>query len=87
MLRSINDTSETTRVIPKVKELKETIKFFDGCIWNTDRMFIVYTLHACRISLRKREQVFKEFRFSDQEIAMDFIYLLFYLYSSGLLVG
>ena len=50
-------------------------------------MFIVYTLHARRFSLRKREQVFKKLRFSDQEIAMDFIYLLFYLYSSGLIVG
>jgi len=49
-------------------------------------VFVIHTLHACRISLRKREQILKKFGFSDQEIAMNFIYLLFYLYSSGLLV-
>jgi hypothetical protein len=85
--RSINDTSETTPVIPKVKESKEIVKFFNGCIGNTDRMFVVSTLHGFGISLREREQVFKKFGFADQEIAMDFIYLFFYLYSSGLLVG
>jgi hypothetical protein len=70
---SINAISNTTPVIPKVEELKEIIKFFDGRVRDTYWMFIVYTLHTCRISLRKREQVLKKFRFSDQEIAMNFI--------------
>ena len=61
------------RAIPKVEKPKEIIKFFDGRFGDTYWMFIVYALHTCGISLRKREQVFKKFRFSDQEIAMDFI--------------
>ena len=87
MLCSISDTSETNPVVPEVKESKEIIKFCNGCIGNMDRVFIVHTLHTFGVSLREREQVFKKFGFSDQEIAMDFIYLSFHLYSSCLLVG
>jgi len=50
-------------------------------------VFVIHTLYAFRISLREREQILKKFGFPDQEIAMDFIYLLFYLYTSGFSVG
>ena len=83
MLCPISDTFETNPVVPEVKESKEIIEFFNGCIGNTDRVFIVDTLHAFGISLREREEVPKKFGFSDEEVTMDFIYLFFDLYSSG----
>lgn len=89
MSQSINGTSDTTpvRVIPKIEELKEILKFFGGRIRDTDGIAIIYTLHTCRVSLRKRKQILKKFGFPDQKMAMNFIYLLFHLYSSEFLLG
>jgi len=85
MLSSINGSSDATPIIPKVEEPEEILKFFDGCIGNTDGVFIIYTLHVCRISLREREQILKKFGFQNKEISMDFICPLFYLHTSGVI--
>jgi len=87
MLWSINGSSDATPVIPKVEEPEEILKFVDGCIWNTDGVFVIYTLQACRISLREREQIAKKNGFPNKEITMDFICPLFYLqvHTSGVI--
>ena len=87
MRQSINGTSDPRKVIPKVEEPKKTIKFRNGYVGNTDRMFVIYALHSCRNSLRKREQISKEIGLSNQEIAMDSIYLAFYLSAGGIFAG
>lgn len=68
-----------TLAIPKVEELKKTVKLCDGCVGNKNRVLVIHTLHSCSISLGEREHIFKKFGFPDQEITVNFINLFIYL--------
>ena len=61
--------------MPKIEELKEILKLLCGHTRNIDWMLMIYTLHTWRVSLRKRKQILKKFRFPDKKMSMNYIYI------------